>query len=419
MTAPYAFSVDGYGDDDFRVLSVRGREKMSSVYWFRLVVTAASKDDEVERVALGQKAALTWTIGNSVRAFYGLVSAVGVIGLLDERLVKYEVQFVPRMWLLKRKRKSRIFQQMRVPDIVTQVLLDAGIAARWQLSRDYPIREYCTQYEETDYEFVSRLCAEAGIYFHFAQGGPVDSAKRTASATAAAAGGVAATAVASFAGSAAGALVSSIASDASPLLPGDTVLFGDDSAFYPKVGTAGAAPPLHFVSVGGTHASRLDRVLRFELRTSVRATAAAFRDYDPERPLSLLESRALSVAPFASNGLDALADVATTAGGALGAVLPSGIAGSIASGVAGNAGVAANALETIFGDHPPPYLEVYDHHAPFLFPKWTIGGDEAKRMLRQSRRRAVIAKGESGCPQLGAGHVFALVDHPISRLDET
>lgn len=59
-------------------------------------------------------------------------------------------------------------------------------------------------------------------------------------------------------------------------------------------------------------------------------------------------------------------------------------------------------------------FEVYDHHAGFLFPKWAFADDEAARILRQKRRRASIATGESGCPDLSPGHRFALDDHPIS-----
>lgn len=77
--------------------------------------------------------------------------------------VKYVVRVVPRLWLLRRKTRTRIFQNMRVPDIVSAVLLEAGITTRWQLTRAYPVREYGTQYEETDYRFVRRILAESGI----------------------------------------------------------------------------------------------------------------------------------------------------------------------------------------------------------------------------------------------------------------
>jgi len=68
-----------------------------------------------------------------------------------------------------------------VPDIVTAVLQEAGLQVRWQLVRAYPMREYCTQYEETDYRFVRRLLAEAGIYFYFPTGPRADTAAVAAS----------------------------------------------------------------------------------------------------------------------------------------------------------------------------------------------------------------------------------------------
>ena len=114
-------------------------------------------------------------VGEAQRAFYGIVAAVRLDQVHHhDHAIKYLVRVVPRLWLLRCKQRTRIFQNMRVPDIVTAVLLEAGIAARWQLTRPYPQREYTTQCEETDYRFVKRLLAEAGIYFYFPAGPAAD-----------------------------------------------------------------------------------------------------------------------------------------------------------------------------------------------------------------------------------------------------
>ena len=60
---------------------------------------------------------------------------------------------------------------------------------------------------------------------------------------------------------------------------------------------------------------------------------------------------------------------------------------------------------------------MYEHHGRYLFPKWDSTSEEAALMLRQKRRRAFTAKGESGCPDLAPGHRFALQDHPAGHLD--
>jgi type VI secretion system secreted protein VgrG len=465
---PYQLAVDGLATNYFDVHRLKGKEAISEAYSFEVVVTGpeGSGDEDVERVALGQRATLTFNIGKTPRVFYGVVAAVRVIGARDAgRRTEYELTVAPQLWLLKRKRNTRIFQNMRVPDVVNQVLLQAGIGKRWQLTRSYPVRAYCTQYEESDYAFVKRLLAEAGIFFYFAQGGPVSDAEATVGAIASAAGSAASSAVSSFAGSAAGSLVSSAASAVTPLIPGDTVICADDASFYPSLGaddaaaleaatlagdaaevgavvgglgavgdaalgaagavagdviaaaTSSAARSLYYLDHLGGSVKRADRVTKFVLRTSVRANMATFRDYDPDRPQAKLESVALSNDPFPMSGLEQAAAAATEAGSVLGNVAP-GPVGAIGSAVAENAGAVATGIESIAGDNPPPLLGVYDHHGDFLFPSWSFAGDEASRMLRQRRRRTSIARGESGCSDMGAGHRFALNDHPVSHLDQ-
>src|SRR4051812_9832477 len=147
---PYQLTVDGFAPDHFRVHSFDGKETLSEAWWFDLVVTAPAGDD-VDRGALGQRATLIFNLADKQRAFYGIVAAVRLAAVhAVDHTVKYHVRVVPRLWLLRRKKRTRIFQKMRVPDIVSSVLLEAGITTRWQLVRAYPEREYTTQYEETD-----------------------------------------------------------------------------------------------------------------------------------------------------------------------------------------------------------------------------------------------------------------------------
>ena len=211
---PYQISVDGFAPDYFRVRSFIGKEAVSEAYSFDLVVDCDSDGDAVERVILGQRATLVFNVGDAPRAFHGIVASAR----LDEvhfasQSIKYRLRVVPRLWLLKRKQRTRIFQRMRVPEIVASVLLEAGISARFQLTRAYPQREYTTQYEETDYRFIKRILAEAGIYFYFPQGSTPDSAAHSASS------------MASFSSAAIG----------EGLIPGDTVICADDAACYPPL----------------------------------------------------------------------------------------------------------------------------------------------------------------------------------------
>jgi type VI secretion system secreted protein VgrG len=470
---PFEIHVDGFADGFFRVRSFEGRETISDTYAFDVVVTAhAHGGDEVERLALGSRAVLILHVGKGPRAFHGVLSAVRLDGVHEaDGALKYRLRLVPRLWLLKRKQRTRIFQNMRVTDVVTTVLQEAGIAAKWQLMRPYPAREYVTQYEESDYRFVTRLLAEAGMYFYFPAGPPVDAGTMAAATAAGAAATVASDAIGAVAGAAAGAFAGGIAAEALPVIPGDTVVCGDDAAFYPILGgddaaelmaaglaalapeaanliggevagtvagfagaaagaaiaaaTAKSAPPLRYASSLEMAHSHVDRISAFGLRTSVRSNAANFREYDPERPMIRLIGAAVSTAPFPPTPEQAAAGVAYAAGAMAQNIASLQVGGQVGGPLGGAAGAVAsvaatvaNVVDDVLGQAAPTaLLETYDHHGPFLFPKWGFAADEAPRILRQKRRHAAVADGRSGCPDLAPGHRFALRDHPASQLD--
>ena len=55
-----------------------------------------------------------------------------------------------------------------MPDIIKALLAETGFGdVEFQLSGDFPEREYCVQYRETDLNFISRLAEEEGIAYFF------------------------------------------------------------------------------------------------------------------------------------------------------------------------------------------------------------------------------------------------------------
>ena len=72
------------------------------------------------------------------------------------------------LWFLTRTADCRIFQEKTVPDIIKEVFADHPMAVFEDgLTGDVRQREYCVQYRETDFDFVSRLMEEEGIYYYF------------------------------------------------------------------------------------------------------------------------------------------------------------------------------------------------------------------------------------------------------------
>ena len=80
----------------------------------------------------------------------------------------YHTIISPWFWLLTRTSDCRIFQNMTVPDIIEEIFAKHEFAEfESRLTAPYREWEYCVQYRETDFNFVSRLMEQEGIYYFF------------------------------------------------------------------------------------------------------------------------------------------------------------------------------------------------------------------------------------------------------------
>lgn len=84
------------------------------------------------------------------------------------RSTRYTLELRPWFLRLDQERTCAVFQNMSVPEIVVKVCTDAGFGhVRNALSSSYPAKEYTVRYGETSFAFLSRLMAEAGIFYFF------------------------------------------------------------------------------------------------------------------------------------------------------------------------------------------------------------------------------------------------------------
>ncbi|MGX4726217.1 contractile injection system protein, VgrG/Pvc8 family [Pseudomonas corrugata] len=102
-------------------------------------------------------------------------SGEGIHGQLHE-LVQHRpdagcrLRIGPKLACLAQRFSQRVLSDCTVPQIIRQVLKAHGIAGRQlclDLKGDYPPQDFCTQYRESDLQFLQRVCAQAGIHFHF------------------------------------------------------------------------------------------------------------------------------------------------------------------------------------------------------------------------------------------------------------
>jgi type VI secretion system secreted protein VgrG len=154
------------GKDTLLLEGFRGVEAISQLFRFELHLLALNEKTIPFDKLLGRPVTIKMAdSGDQERFFNGIVNRVWQGGR-DAIFTTYRVEIVPQLWLLTKKAQSRIFQQMTVPEILKTVLAGLGVDYQGIQGTFHP-RDYCVQYRETDFNFVSRLLEEEGIYYYF------------------------------------------------------------------------------------------------------------------------------------------------------------------------------------------------------------------------------------------------------------
>ncbi|MDR0611034.1 MAG: type VI secretion system tip protein VgrG, partial [Planctomycetaceae bacterium] len=117
---------------------------------------------------LGKSATLAFDLpdGKSKRYVHGIVTQIEQ-GKTKQRGTEYTLEIRPKLWLLTLKSNCAVYQKKNVIEIVTGILQKENINISNKTSGNFPKLEYVVQYNETDFDFVSRLLEEAGIFYFF------------------------------------------------------------------------------------------------------------------------------------------------------------------------------------------------------------------------------------------------------------
>src|SRR5262249_28054788 len=115
--------------------------------------------------------AVNWTVqasGARQRVFHGFVRRFTSGASQLQGLREYRAEVVPWLWFLTQTSTCRVFQKKPTPQIVKTVFAGFGFSDHaFSLRSAYAPREYCVQYRETAFAFVSRLLEEEGIFYFF------------------------------------------------------------------------------------------------------------------------------------------------------------------------------------------------------------------------------------------------------------
>ncbi|MDT7687904.1 MAG: type secretion system secreted protein VgrG [Acidobacteriota bacterium] len=155
------------GPDKLLVRAFTGEEHISRP--FRFDVEMVSEDAGLDFAAIvGKGVTVTLTLNDGTKHhFHGLVERF-VQEDQDERFTTYHAELRPWLWMLTKSADCRIFQNQTAPQIIKALFSELGFTDfRDALKDTYQPRTYCVQYNETVFNFVSRLMEDEGIFYFF------------------------------------------------------------------------------------------------------------------------------------------------------------------------------------------------------------------------------------------------------------
>ncbi|BBG31052.1 type VI secretion system Vgr family protein [Zymobacter palmae] len=161
------------GSHALLVQRVVAHEQLSAPFTFTVDCLSQQHDLDLRQL-LAQPVTLSLLQADGTyRDLHAIVSDAALLGS-DGGVSDYQLVLKPWLTLLEHVCDSRIFQDLTVVEIVTQVLeghsfSEGGFRFDLRHQDRYPKRSYCVQYRESSYHFISRLLEEEGIWWYVAQ----------------------------------------------------------------------------------------------------------------------------------------------------------------------------------------------------------------------------------------------------------
>ncbi|NOQ76614.1 MAG: type VI secretion system tip protein VgrG [Methylococcaceae bacterium] len=157
------------GDEELIFQSFTGTEEMGRLFEFEVeLIREQNKGTVTVKDLLGKDMTLALDMPDTTtRYFNGAITQFKHTGF-DDGVYRYRAVLRPWLWFLTRTANCRIFQEKDIPDIVKEILGEHSyIDVEYKTEGTYDTLDYCVQYRETDFEFISRLMEHAGIFYYF------------------------------------------------------------------------------------------------------------------------------------------------------------------------------------------------------------------------------------------------------------
>ncbi|MCE0826804.1 type VI secretion system tip protein VgrG [Buttiauxella sp. A2-C2_NF] len=156
----------GDAANSLTLMSIEGEEQLSSTFRYQIQFRTELSSAQMGRF-LGKEVACEIGRNSRKRYVHGVITHIVEMNNTDG-ISTFVGRLEPRMAFLRLGRNLAVFQNITVPDLVCQLLRQQNInQIELRLRATYKPREYCIQYRESDFDFISRLLEQEGIYYFF------------------------------------------------------------------------------------------------------------------------------------------------------------------------------------------------------------------------------------------------------------
>jgi type VI secretion system secreted protein VgrG len=167
----YSFVSKALPEDELAVVEFSGTEALSRPYEFHITLVSGNPNIDLADV-LKNPATLTIRRPQDDVVFHGLLARFEQKHAFRQ-YVFYRTVLVPKFKRLALTFHNQIFLDKKLPDILSAVLKDGGLAEddfELRVQKQYSSHEYVCQYQESHFAFVSRWMERDGMYYYFEQG---------------------------------------------------------------------------------------------------------------------------------------------------------------------------------------------------------------------------------------------------------
>lgn len=154
--------------DTLLLHKIFGQEEFSKPFSYQLEFLSETKGIKADDI-ITRPISFSLTSDGKQHYLHGRIAAFAASAFkASENYYLYKATVVPWFWLLKKRVNSQIFQTKNLKDIIGGIFKAAGFQDfDFSGIHNNPTLDYCVQYDESDFDFVSRLLEENGIFYFF------------------------------------------------------------------------------------------------------------------------------------------------------------------------------------------------------------------------------------------------------------